>query len=37
MVLMVVHLHNYDLLSSYRTDRSQYVEFSGHKSDTLHI
>ena len=26
-----------DLLSSYLTDRSQYVEFSGHKSDTLPI
>ena len=26
-----------DLLSSYLTDRSQYVEFSGHKSDTLSI
>ena len=28
---------SYDLLSSYLTDRSQYVEFSGHKSDTLPI
>ena len=28
---------SYDLLSSYLTDRSQYVEFSGHKSDTLSI
>ena len=28
---------SYVLLSSYLTDRSQYVEFSGHKSDTLPI
>ena len=28
---------SYDILSSYLTDRSQYVEFSGHKSDTLPI
>ena len=28
---------SYDLLSSYLTDRSQHVEFSGHKSDTLPI
>ena len=28
---------SYDLLSSYQTDRSQYVEFSGHNSDTLPI
>ena len=28
---------SYDLLSSYLTDRSQYVEFSGKKSDTLPI
>ena len=28
---------SYDLLSSYLTDRSQYVEFSGHKLDTLPI
>ena len=28
---------SYDLLSSYLTDRSQYVEFSGHKPDTLPI
>ena len=28
---------SYDLLSSYLTDRSQYVEFIGHKSDTLPI
>ena len=28
---------SYDLLSSYLTDISQYVEFSGHKSDTLPI
>ena len=28
---------SYDLLSSYLTGRSQYVEFSGHKSNTLPI
>ena len=28
---------SYDLLSSYLTGRSQFVEFSGHKSDTLPI
>ena len=28
---------SYDLLSSYLSDRSHYVEFSGHKSDTLPI
>ena len=28
---------SYDPLSSYLTDRSQYVEFSGHKSDTLSV
>ena len=28
---------SYELLSSYLTDKSQYVEFIGHKSDTLPI
>ena len=34
MVLLVVH---YDLLSSYLAGRSQYLEFSRHKSNTLPI